>query len=297
MRRSLWLLTLAAAWPTLPSDLPAPLLNHTKKLSNANALQVEVSAQQLPGAPQTWTIAFAKPASLRIEGPGTLVVSDGKKVWSYDKTKKVYTEADATPEALAQAVQAPEVWGWASFFVADTGKIFAGGRAGAKRTVRGVQVTEVEVSLVGGGTGTMYVDAATGVAAGWSLKRDGKEWLVFAKKPSLDGAPDAGLFAFAPPEGATKAVEAPPSLWAKASGVLRANCMPCHGEARQGRVDLRTYAATVQSAGVTAGDAAGSKLVQVVSGPRPRMPVGRAPLSAADVKAISDWIAAGAKEE
>lgn len=297
MRRSLWLLSLPLAWTALPADLPTPLLNHTKLLTNAESLQVEVSAQQLPGAPQTWTVTFAKPASLRVEGPGTLVVSDGKKVWSYDKAKKVYSEAEATPETLAKAVQSPEVWGWASFFVSDTGKLFADGRAGAKRTLRGVQVTEVEVSLVGGGTATMYLDAASGLAAGWSLKRDGKEWLVFAKKPTVGTAPDPGLFAFAPPEGATKAVEAAPSLWAKASGVLRANCLPCHGEARQAGVDLRTHASTVQTAGVTAGDSAGSRLVRVVSGPRPTMPKGRAPLSASDVKAIAAWIDAGATEE
>jgi hypothetical protein len=49
---------------------------------------------------------------------------------------------------------------------------------------------------------------------------------------------------------------------------------------------------------VVAGNPDGSRLIQYIKGTRsPRMPKDAPPLSAADTKLISDWIAGGAKNE
>ena len=86
---------------------------------------------------------------------------------------------------------------------------------------------------------------------------------------------------------------------APAQAVLAAKCLACHGAARMSDLDLRDRAAFLKGGkrgpSVVPGDAEGSLLYQAVkqSGDV-KMPPGKTPLTAAEVKALGDWIQGGA---
>jgi mono/diheme cytochrome c family protein len=81
--------------------------------------------------------------------------------------------------------------------------------------------------------------------------------------------------------------------------VLRQRCVQCHNARRaRGGLDLTTRAGLLQGgargAVVVPGNAAGSRLVQLVSGPEPRMPKQGAHLTSEEVADLRTWIDAGA---
>jgi len=82
--------------------------------------------------------------------------------------------------------------------------------------------------------------------------------------------------------------------------ILTARCLNCHG-ANNPKANLRmnTFAGIVEGCGgalVVPGKPADSLLIQrITAGGEERMPQNSSPLSNADVKKISDWIASGAK--
>jgi hypothetical protein len=87
---------------------------------------------------------------------------------------------------------------------------------------------------------------------------------------------------------AMTAAERPAAL-----GILEKNCLKCHNATtRMGGLSLVTAADARKV--IVPGKAAESRLVAMISGEKPRMPAGGAPLAAADVAAIRDWIDAGA---
>jgi hypothetical protein len=82
--------------------------------------------------------------------------------------------------------------------------------------------------------------------------------------------------------------------------IFKASCARCHGNA--GDLALDTYAAVMAGAKgkpvVAPGDPNASDLLKSVDGrAAPRMPMGADPLPAAQITAIRDWIAAGAKND
>lgn len=80
---------------------------------------------------------------------------------------------------------------------------------------------------------------------------------------------------------------------AAVQSILDAKCTKCHGDKAAAGVKLTDKEGILKL--VTAGDAAGSKLVTIVSGEKPRMPKGGAPLTAAEIETLKKWIADGAK--
>lgn len=95
---------------------------------------------------------------------------------------------------------------------------------------------------------------------------------------------------------------APSGAYVAVQTIFTNNCMPCHGGGGRGPaggVDLSNYDGVMKGGRsgpvVVAGDPASSKLVKLISGPNPGMPKNKPPLSANDVKTISDWIQSGAK--
>ena len=70
------------AYKTITADVVFTMLDKEKK-------QVE--------KPQTWKI-FTKGDKFRIEIPGTIIVSDGKTLWNYNKDAKEVTIKDFDPE-------------------------------------------------------------------------------------------------------------------------------------------------------------------------------------------------------
>jgi hypothetical protein len=95
--------------------------------------------------------------------------------------------------------------------------------------------------------------------------------------------------------------------WADVHAIFAQRCVGCHVGAKLGGLSLDTYAGAMKGGSTAAGgpvngavikpgDAANSYLYQVITGKQqPRMPLGGAPLSAAQIKTIHDWIQSGAK--
>ena len=81
--------------------------------------------------------------------------------------------------------------------------------------------------------------------------------------------------------------------------ILEKNCLSCHGETTQGRLDLRTRETAVKGGArgsdIVPGDATASRLYRRVAGlERPSMPAQAEPLSAEQIAAIKTWIDQGA---
>lgn len=83
-------------------------------------------------------------------------------------------------------------------------------------------------------------------------------------------------------------LEAAPDFEKEVAPILEAKCLFCHdAESKKGKFDLSTRETAFSHASV--GD-----LIALVSGPDPEMPKKETPLTAAQVKTLTDWIAAGA---
>jgi len=105
-------------------------------------------------------------------------------------------------------------------------------------------------------------------------------------------------FAFAAGQGsAPKPTKGYPAV----AAIFKAKCVGCHtGASAAGKYDLNTYAKVTGAAKhgkmVIPGKADKSPLMGYLKGTlKPPMPMGGKPLSAAELKTISDWIAKGAK--
>lgn len=84
--------------------------------------------------------------------------------------------------------------------------------------------------------------------------------------------------------------------------ILRANCVGCHRPSKtQGGLDLTRHAFLLtgghEGAAVKPGDAAGSLLMEQISGPEPEMPKDGEPLNAREIEIIRRWIAEGAHDD
>lgn len=272
-------------------------------LQSAQSLTATLSVTRLPAAPETYTLTYSKPDLLRIESPTRLVVSNGSKAFVLDKTANTYAES---PASFAFAAEDPVV-AWAAFFnpkaLADAQKV----TLGAKRKIKGIAVTEVNVSLPGNRSLTLYVDDKLGIARGGSIRFPSgsgtEEVLAIASTLTVGKEPLAqSEFEFAPPAGAElqEAPKVEAVSYASVQAVFDRSCIGCHGNS--GGLSLESYQAVMSGARgrpvVVPGNPDASNLIQYIKGARsPRMPKGKAPLSGADIKLISDWIAGGAKNE
>ena len=108
----------------------------------------------------------------------------------------------------------------------------------------------------------------------------------------------AGLLLVSTALSTPPAPPAPPK-YAAVNKIFKAKCVSCHaGPKAAGHLDLTSYAKLMKTDVVKPGKAATSELVEYVNGKRqPVMPIGGKPLSKAEIKTISDWINAGAKEK
>ena len=92
------------------------------------------------------------------------------------------------------------------------------------------------------------------------------------------------------------------SGWPAVQAAFNTNCMPCHSaKVHRSGLDLTSYESSMKGgqhgALVKAGDPDNSLLVQYLTGKKkPQMPMNRAPLGADQLKVVTDWIKAGAKQ-
>jgi hypothetical protein len=91
------------------------------------------------------------------------------------------------------------------------------------------------------------------------------------------------------------------TVWADVSPIFQVNCVVCHGGNGALYLDSYNHALTTGNHApvVIAGDSNNSLLYQAVKGTAtiiPRMPLGLAPLPAADIATIKKWIDDGTLE-
>lgn len=105
------------------------------------------------------------------------------------------------------------------------------------------------------------------------------------------------------PAGADdEANRAPVSYHQEVLPLLKANCIGCHCPAKkEGRLMLTTYKAFhiggKKGPAFVAGDAKGSRVVQMIFGEKPEMPKNAPPLKPDEVALIARWIRQGAKND
>jgi hypothetical protein len=222
--------------------------------------------------------------------PSKLIESDGKLVWTLDKTANTYTEVPASVAATKDSA----VWAWAAFFSADALKGTKDFVAKEQRTIKGSVVVEYTAKMANDKPFSLFIDAKTGIARGANVA----DSIILAQGDMVIGkeALDAKEFTFVTPAGATKVEKPAPNsvTYAQVDTILKANCLPCHSAGgRKAGLSVDSYEGVMTK--VSAGNAAGSALFRSVSGPRANMPQGRAPLGKADLDLIEAWINGGAK--
>ena len=304
MKRSLLALAASVAVVAfaVQGSLPSLFLNHAAKLKGAQGLKARVLVDEVGGARTVYDVTYAKPGMFRIETDARLVVSDGTTVTSLEKAKNTYSQAPADAVALTKHTTETGVWGWAPFFEPDSAKLVKSGRAGAKAKRRGVDVTEVEANLLDGTTTvTLYIETKSGIVRGYLMKKEGKEYIVWAESvAATPEAPAAPAFSFTAPEGSKKVEEGAvgDATWATVGAIFARRCMPCHSPGiSSGSLELSTYDGASKNRFVVSGSSKTSALALALraSGPK-RMPQGRPPLPEAEIKTIEAWIDGGLKQ-
>jgi outer membrane lipoprotein-sorting protein len=193
------------------ADGTALIAKHEQALRDAKSLKVTFTVQHLPAAPEEVTLTFSRPSLIRIESPSVLRMTDGNKVWEYDKKSNSYTEFDGGLQEAMDWLTADDVYAWAAFFIKDQFAKVSNVRVGSPRVILGNRVTPVEFTIDARSskTGTLYVDQALGIARGASFKAarsgDSSELIVLAKEISVGTeALSAADFKFVEPAGAKK---------------------------------------------------------------------------------------------
>lgn len=187
------------------------LAKHEQALREAKSLTVSFTVQHLPAAPEEVTITFSRPGLIRIETPSILRLTDGNKVWEYDKKSNSYTEFDGGLEEALEWLKSDDVYAWAAFFVKDQFAKVSNVKVGTPRVILGNRVTPVEFTIDARSskTGTLYIDPVLGIARGASIKAarsgDANELIILAKEITLGSETlGAGDFKFVEPAGAKK---------------------------------------------------------------------------------------------
>jgi outer membrane lipoprotein-sorting protein len=301
MKLSLFLLSLAALGLALApqSGSKALLAAHDKALKDAKGVEVTFTVQQLPGSPVEHKAVFAKPGFFRIETPTKVIVCDAKTLWEYNKADNTYTDHITTADEVAAILSEDLTWAWSAFFVPDQFKRVKAADAGAKRMIKGNQVTDIGLTMADGKTMHFYFDPKLGMARGASIKGETSELLILASDIKV-GEPTGASFTFTPPAGAKKAekkvVDVPYSVVA---GIFQRSCTGCHGTS--GGLNMGSHGAIMRGGrsgpSVVPGEPDRSSLYLYVTGKRqPRMPKNAPALSQSDIDTIRNWIASGAKQ-
>jgi outer membrane lipoprotein-sorting protein len=282
------------------ANLPDDLAGDFNKLSSAKSLKVEYSYRKVGEAPQDYKLSFSKPNMFRLDYSAGFIMADGKSIYRFDKGSKTYTVKDETEKAFAAFWKRPDVLAWAPFFEEHPADRMTTIKEAGDHTLKGTPTKEFDIVLKeAGGSVSLYIDPVNGVAKGFDLKKDDKDYLAIASTVTVgtDALPDT-LFAFTPPDGSKKVdVLASDATYGVVQGILSDNCMPCHGaQNHSAGINLTNYAGV--SAIVNAGDAAGSTLVKALKGDGiKQMPLNRPALSDDDILTISTWITNGAKQD
>ena len=286
--------------------LPGVLKGHVQGLQDAQSLTAKVAITPAIGVSSEYTLTYSKPNLFKIERPDGFTVYDGKTLYEYTTSNNSYTESTVSPIEMLKKVGVDEIWVWTSFFDKTALQNVAGASNGKKRKLKGVDVSELVITMSGDRDKdksiTFFMDEKLGVARGINYQLGSKNFVAIATEFELGKAVlPATTFAFVAPDGAKK-VEAPKPedvKYAAVQAIFDKNCMPCHNSTgMDGGLDLSSYESVMASRGaVVKGEPDRSSIIRNIKGARPRMPKNRAPLSEAEVTTVSNWIKAGAKKD
>lgn len=266
---------------------------HTKPLTEAGSLTLTLTVSQIGGATNDIRVIMSKPNMFRVEEPNRVITTDGKTVWTYDKSAKAYDEGPAGGFSALKWLQ-DNAWVYSAFFDEKfTGEI-ASAVKGNARKFRSVDVTDWTVTRKDKQVVQVQVGNELGVPLGFRYTRDRTEIIAFAKEIHMSSEPISGdEFVFKVPAGATKqaAAEAKALTFADIKPILDQNCVGCHsGAGAKKGVDLSSYASV--SKYVTPGEPGSSRMLAPVK--RGQMPPGR-PLPTESVTKLEAWVKGGAK--
>lgn len=278
---------------------------HVAALQKAQSFKATLSFTKVGGATEEQTVSFSKPDKFRWESPSSIVVSDGKTIYTYDKVAKLYSKSAADAPGILKALGADAIWAWSPFFDAKFAEQIASTEKGNSRKLRDVAVTDLGIVRKDKKAFSLALDDALGVARGsrYVTEEDGRqiENVVIVKELTLgDAVLEDALFAWTPPADAKDAAAAAAEKAANAmhfadvKPIFDQNCTSCHsGGAPKAGIDLSSYASVMASRSVRPGNADTSRLVRAVrSGKMP--PAGPLPKDAVDK--IAKWVADGAVE-
>jgi outer membrane lipoprotein-sorting protein len=295
--------SVAAVTALWQQTVPAALKGHVDALNAAQSMSAKLSVSA-GGPMEEVKLTFSKPNLWKVETAGGFQLFDGHKIYNYDGAKKTYTETEATSDAGFAAVNAMrEAWTWTSFFSPAGLKNVTAATRGKMQKMRGMDLTAVTLSFSTPGRDCVfYMDDKTGLARGMTFKEGDKNLIVFASELTLAKEPMAeSVFAFTAPEGATKeVVVAPTATFTEVQSILTQNCMPCHdAQNHRSNYTLNSYDSIMASPGAVKVDNPDeSFIIRSLKGDRAqRMPYKKAPLSAAKIQLIYDWMKAGAKND
>lgn len=291
---------------TLQQVVPAPLKPHVDALTAAKSLSGKVTATPLGGAPSKYSFSFSRSGSFKVEGADSSLYFDGKNLTEYSALSKTYKVTPAETADWKKLVSDTNLYAWSAFFSPTLLGDLGTATKGRSRTVAGESLTELTVRFNKVTTKfvTFLLDSK-GIAKGFTFKDGDKETVVLAQELTLGSEePNASLFAFVPPAGATLAkVEDTSSggvKYADVQAIFDRSCMPCHSsQARRSGYDLSSYEAVMSNPmGVRVSSPNDSMILKAVKGDGARlMPQGRQRLSQAQVDTIANWIKAGAKKD
>lgn len=297
MKRIFALAALPLVVALVPKNPPSGLEASVAAMQAAASFNVNYTVTEVGGIVEERSLSLGRPGMLRLETPTTLTICDGKLVTTYNKAKKTYSQVPQT-ETWSKAIFSQDtIWIWSAFFDANLAKQVTSSKPGTTRNVKGVQLAEWTFGREKGPI-TLFFDKKTNLARGGTFKTE-KGVDVIVQATMIDASkndPDASLFAWTAPAGATAVVPEDPSkvlTYADIRPILENNCGRCHISDSKGGVSLGTYA-QVMSGRLVGKTSAESKLIRVIrSGVMPPRG-GRVP--AEDVDKLAKWIDDGAKE-
>lgn len=269
---------------------------HVAGLQKAASLTASIRVIQLNGSTSEQTLVLSRPSSLRWDSPSKLVVSDGKNITTYDKSKKRFRTLPFSETGLKSALTSDAIWAWTAFFNSDFGASVATTRKGPERTNKGVTTTDYVFARKSGLPITLMIDKANGIARGANYKDEsGNEFVVQCSDFKLGDQPVAEtVFAWNPPAGAQDATTVALLAFAEVKPIFDDLCVKCHGPSdAKGGVDLSSHDKILSRRSVNPGEAASSRVIRLIKSKRMPPPNEPQP-SPEDVDKLTQWINDGA---
>ncbi len=186
------------------------LQGHSGALAKADGLSTRLVAVSAGGGRLQTTVDMAKPNFLRIDGPTTLTISDGKDLYTLYKGQNAFVKKAVSAEALAAAMSGDQFLALRPFFMANALNGMTSVKTAAAVNRKGMEMTPVSGNL-GGKRATLYISAADSIARQVELTEtgDGKtESLIIDMLDMTLARPAASKFTFKAPAGSREMDEA-----------------------------------------------------------------------------------------